>query len=1102
MGLLVVGMHRSGTSAVGRTLDALGLPTGPENQLIGPDAGNRLGHWEVRPITDLNDEILAAVGCHWAAPDDLDPERLRELARGRLGERAQALVGALLPGRRWFVKDPRLSLLLPFWNELLGTDVAVVHVTRHPVEVAGSLVTRNSIHPEVGRALWERYTRRALLDGSDAASHVVSYERLLDAPAATVDALARFLEANDLVDRAQPGAAQAISADERHHTHARGGRDVLSSEQCQLLDLVTAAVGGPAPEAGLVPDETPGLAFAFRAGADVARIWRAELSRLESEVVHARDTAQVEIDAIHVELASVRRSAQSEIDCLSAETERLAVDGDHLAAQLNQARAGLRAARRASAARANLEATTRDLRLALADARSEASQIPGLVAALHDVEQRLAAEIGSNSHQAITMYRRVAGRILPPPTRRGRAYRRTMGVARRGASTAIWQAERIRAKRAARRGPDPAVWPPGVDMDTSDSPLASIVIPVYGEWEVTRHCLVSIAEHTTVPYEVIVVDDASPDDTPAFLDHSSGIEVVTNRPNLGYLRSTNAGAERARGQILVLLNNDTEVTPGWLDSLVATFDRGDDVGVVGAKLVYPTGELQEAGAILWSDGSGWNYGRGEHPDRFSYEYVREVDYCSAACVAVRHDLWKHLGGFDERYTPAYYEDADLAFRARRAGFRVLYQPGARVIHHEGLSHGTDESSGVKANQLRNRARFVDTWSRELSRQQLPDPGRVRRAADRRTGLSVLVVDHQVPAPDRDAGSLRMAQLLEFLADSGHRVRFVPANHFRNPPYDEPLRQMGVEVVYGDFDPLGYLEEIGYDVDVAILSRPLVAVNWMPLLREWVPHCRIVYDMVDSHGLREERRADVTGSNAAVHQADMLGDLESLLVRTADLTFAISDPERDDLAIRCPEADVVTVPTVHDRHPSPTRFEDRSGLLFVGSWAHPPNRDAIEWLASELAPRLRSRLPGTLVHIVGSDVPGGIAEQAPDIVVHGWLPDIDPIFDEVRLSIAPLRYGAGLKGKVGDSIARGVPIVTTSVGAEGFGFSSSFELDVADTADGFVDAVVSLYNDRDRWIAQREAGRTAIIEELGRDAVRERLASHLAALTDPGGTEPE
>ena len=172
----------------------------------------------------------------------------------------------------------------------------------------------------------------------------------------------------------------------------------------------------------------------------------------------------------------------------------------------------------------------------------------------------------------------------------------------------------------------------------------------------------------------------------------TGLRIVTNDENLGFLRSCNRAAAQARGRYLVLLNNDTLVLPGWLDALLQTAKDGEDVGAVGAKLIYPNGLLQEAGGIVWQDGSAWNWGRGEDPEDPRFQYVRQVDYCSAACLLVPKALFDELGGFDDRYAPAYYEDTDLCFAIRARGKRVLYQPAAQVVHFEGVSHGTDESS--------------------------------------------------------------------------------------------------------------------------------------------------------------------------------------------------------------------------------------------------------------------------------------------------------------------------------------------------------------------------------------------------------------------------
>ncbi|MFN8557439.1 MAG: glycosyltransferase [Dehalococcoidia bacterium] len=260
-------------------------------------------------------------------------------------------------------------------------------------------------------------------------------------------------------------------------------------------------------------------------------------------------------------------------------------------------------------------------------------------------------------------------------------------------------------------------------------PRVSIIVLTYNKLEYTQQCLAALAATTPGDlYELIIVDNASVDGTRPFLDLLQGdVQVLLNDTNRGFVEGCNQGARLARGDYLLLLNNDAIPQPGWLEPLLALADADPRVGVVGAQLVYPDGRLQEAGCILWQDATGWNVGKDGHPDDPRYTFVREVDYCSGAALLIRRAAWEAVGGFDRALAPAYYEDADLCFAIRAAGWRVVYQPGSVVAHHEGATNGTDLGGGIKRYQRINRDKFRAKWAAELT-QRLPPPEGARRQA--------------------------------------------------------------------------------------------------------------------------------------------------------------------------------------------------------------------------------------------------------------------------------------------------------------------------------------------------------------------------------------
>ena len=254
------------------------------------------------------------------------------------------------------------------------------------------------------------------------------------------------------------------------------------------------------------------------------------------------------------------------------------------------------------------------------------------------------------------------------------------------------------------------------------SPRVSIVIPVFNKALYTYNCLLSlIACDTEISKEVIIINNASSDETANLLTQLKGaFKIINNEENQGFVQACRQGGAVAKGEFILFLNNDTQVTPGWLSNMINLIDDDPKIGITGSKLIYPDGHLQEAGGIIFNDASGWNYGRLQDPTNPQFNQSREVDYCSGASLMIRQDLWHQLGGFDMRYAPAYYEDTDLCFAARDAGYKVFYCHNSEVIHHEGITAGTDISSGYKAYQAINKKKFQAKWWNTLSTKH-PDP---------------------------------------------------------------------------------------------------------------------------------------------------------------------------------------------------------------------------------------------------------------------------------------------------------------------------------------------------------------------------------------------
>lgn len=781
---------------------------------------------------------------------------------------------------------------------------------------------------------------------------------------------------------------------------------------------------------------------------------REELKRrakvFDAEIRQARDSAQAAHDAMHRIEADLMLTV-TELQAALAEQDKAVAAARDAYLAIEESTSW-----RITAPLRNVMQRVKDWRLRLSDLRRGLQRLPRDAAIAGQIlKEEGVVALGKRVHDKLTRHNDFAGG-------QGKVYE---------AETAIT----------------------ALAVPASDAPRWSLIIPVYQQHLLTFTCLKSIADTCAdAAIEVIVIDDCSPEPVTAALATVSGIRVIRNETNLGFLKNCNKAAAEARGEFVVILNNDLILTGDWLRQMTAVFDRWPDTGMVGAKLIYPDGKLQEAGGIVWRDGSAWNVGRGDDPDKPEYSYVREVDYCSGACLMLRRAFWNELGGFDEAYVPAYYEDTDLAFKVRAKGKRVFYQPHAVVVHFEGQSSGTDVTQGVKRHQVINQKTFAERWRPQLANHRLNGLS-PRLEKDRGARRRVLVIDACMLTPDQDAGSLRMLEVLGVMRNLGCKVTFVASNLEYRLPYVRDIQALGVEVLHHPYVTSipAVIEQGAAEYNVVMLSRATVAVKYVDLVREKMPGAKLIFDTVDLHFLRESRRADLSGDEAHRKSALAMQATELDIIAKSDVTLVVSDFEQKLLEEMAPRARVSILATIHDPMPGPASFAERSGMIFIGGFRHPPNLDAVTWFAEHVLPILRRKAPGIVTTVIGSNAPPALEKfAAADFVIAGFVPDVAPYYQHARLSISPLRYGAGIKGKVSLAMQYGVPVVATTVSVEGMYLTPEQDVLVADDAEGFADAIIRLNSDEALWQRLRQGGIENLEARFSTAAARRALSSLL------------
>lgn len=620
------------------------------------------------------------------------------------------------------------------------------------------------------------------------------------------------------------------------------------------------------------------------------------------------------------------------------------------------------------------------------------------------------------------------------------------------------------------------------------TPAVSVLLVLHGRAELTRLCLESL-RGTAAPFEVVIVDNASTDATAALLERIDGATLARNPSNLGFLRAANQAAALARGTHLLFLNNDCELQPGSLDAALERLNRGDGVGAVVGRLVALDGRLQEAGSIVWSDGSCAGYGRGDSPEAPEYMFERDVDYGSGAFLLTPRELFLGLGGFDDAYAPAYYEDADYALRLWQAGHRVVYEPRALARHYEFASAASMEEA--LSQQAARRATFRARHAAALERQHAP--GVLLAARARPGGPRVLLVDDRVPHEALGQGYPRALELIAGLRRLGCVVTHYPLL-FPTEDWESVYASLprDVEVVTGR-GPGGFeafrRERAGY-YDLAIVSRP----STRRALGDGAPFGDTpwIYDAEALEADREQGRLALRGEAPDAAEWERRRAAEVALARGARAVACVSETEA--AAFRAAGHRVAIVGHALAVDPGPRSFDERSGMLFAGAVTDDasPNADALAWFVTEVMPRiaaLRAEPPTlTIAGVLRSPrVTALLGERVRHV---GAVASLAPLYDQARLFVAPVRFGAGLPMKAHQAAAHGLPMVATEGLAGQLGWRDGEELLVGRDADAFARACVALDRDAERWRRLRDAALARVARDCGREAFDRGLSEAL------------
>ncbi|MDG2422008.1 MAG: glycosyltransferase [Gammaproteobacteria bacterium] len=623
-------------------------------------------------------------------------------------------------------------------------------------------------------------------------------------------------------------------------------------------------------------------------------------------------------------------------------------------------------------------------------------------------------------------------------------------------------------------------------------PRISIILVFYNQAHLGLLCLESLLKKADVDYELVIVDNASSKETNHLLDRIDNARLIKNQENLGFVKAVNQGVAAATGKFILLLNNDAVIENSALSNSLESISDNPEVGAVGAQIKLTDGTLQEAGSIIWKDGSCMGYGRGQSPDAPDFMFKREVDYCSGAFLLFRREHFNDLGGFDLDYSPAYYEESDFCIRLQKRGLKIIYDPKAKVTHYEfGSSEGFKEASFLQKKNQQTLCRKHKEW---LSGKYEADLSSILNARSANNFSNILFIDDRVPHPNLGSGYPRCAHLLNKLAQLDLNITLYPLQ-FPIDDWNASYQTLdnNIEIILGGgraglHTLLTERKNFFEHIIVSRVHNMEFFKNIITTDENLVKNTNIIYDAEALTANRDIMKMEIHNQSFTKLEKEERIKNEINHASIADSVIAVSGQEAK-IYEKNGVKNVHVLGHCIDPAPGTKTFEERVGLLFVGALRDEgsPNIDSLLWFTINVLPLIEREIPSIKLYVVGDHGAASLFTiNKKNVLFKGKLDTVDEMYNQCRVFIAPTRFAAGIPHKVHEAASRGIPSVTTELLAHQLQWHNDKELLVGTDATQFARQCVRLHQDSKIWNKVRKNGLDAVKRDCSDSAFEETL----------------